>query len=154
MLYPRFKKRNLFLEKDKYLILTHAYMESRKMVPTTRPAGQQRRHRHKEQTLLDSVEGGKDGMIWENSTEAYTLSYVKQRASGSLMYDAGTQSQCSVTTWRDGVGKEFGAGCRMERTNVCMRSIHTDEWQKPSKYGKVISLQLKINLKISFYITI
>ena len=38
-------------------------MESRKMVPTTLPAGQQRRHRQKEQTLLDSVGGGKFGMI-------------------------------------------------------------------------------------------
>ena len=28
------------------------------------------------------------------------------------MYDAGTQSQRSETTWRGGVGKEVGGGCR------------------------------------------
>ena len=38
--------------------------------------------------LLDSV-GGEGGMIWENSIETYTLPYVKQIASGSLLYDAG-----------------------------------------------------------------
>ena len=31
-----------------------------------------------ENSLLDSVEEGKGGMIWENSTEACILSYVKQ----------------------------------------------------------------------------
>ena len=38
--------------------------------------------------LLDSV-GEDGGMIWENSIETYTLSYVKQIASGSLMHAAG-----------------------------------------------------------------
>ena len=32
-------------------------------------------------SLLDSVGEGKGGMIWENSIEAYILSYVKQIAS-------------------------------------------------------------------------
>ena len=38
----------------------------------------------------------------------------------------------------------------MERTSVCIWSVHTDEWQKPPQYGKVISLQLKINSKNLF----
>ena len=38
-------------EKDKCCLLRHIYMESRKMVPTILRAGQQRRDRHKEQTL-------------------------------------------------------------------------------------------------------
>ena len=38
--------------------------------------------------LLDSVEG-EGGMIWENSIETYTLPYVKQMTSASLMHEAG-----------------------------------------------------------------
>ena len=37
-------------EKNKYCILTHIYMESRKMVPMNLFAGQQWRHKHREQT--------------------------------------------------------------------------------------------------------
>ena len=39
--------------------------------------------------LLDSVGGGEGGMIWGNSTETYTLPYVKQMTSASLMHEAG-----------------------------------------------------------------
>ena len=42
----------------------------------------------------------------------------------------GKQSQCSVTTWRDGVGREVGGGYRMEGTNICLWLIHTDVWKK------------------------
>ena len=37
---------------------------------------QQKRHRYKEQTL-DSGGEGEGGMIWEDSIETCTLSYVK-----------------------------------------------------------------------------
>ena len=36
--------------------------------------------------LLDSGGEGEGGMIWENSIETYTLPYVKQIASGKLLY--------------------------------------------------------------------
>ena len=39
--------------------------------------------------LLDSVGEGEGRMICENNPETYSLSYVKQIASGSLMCDAG-----------------------------------------------------------------
>ena len=39
--------------------------------------------------LLDSVVEDKDGMIWENSTETCTLSYVKQMTSASSVHEAG-----------------------------------------------------------------
>ena len=69
-------------------------------------------------------------MAGENSIGTYTLPYVKQPASVSVMCDRGTQSQCSVTTRRDGVGREVGGGCRMEGTHVylCVPTvpIHTD----------------------------
>ena len=39
--------------------------------------------------LLDSVREGKDGMIWENSTETCTSAYVKQMTSASSVHEAG-----------------------------------------------------------------
>ena len=39
--------------------------------------------------LLDFMEEGEGGMIWENSTETYTLPHVKQTTSVSSMYEAG-----------------------------------------------------------------
>ena len=54
----------------------------------------------------------------------------------------GTQSQCSGTIWRDGVGRR-GLGFRMEGTHVCPWPFHVDVWQKPSQYCKAIIRQLK-----------
>ena len=54
----------------------------------------------------------------------------------------GTQSQCSGTTQRDGVGREVGGGFRMGG-HIYMWLIHVEVWQKPPQYCKVISLQLK-----------
>ena len=45
-------------EKDKYHIVTHIYMESRKMVLMNLFAGQQWRNRHREQTYGHSGRGG------------------------------------------------------------------------------------------------
>ena len=39
--------------------------------------------------LLDYVGEGKGGMIWENSIETYTVPYVKQMTSASLMHEPG-----------------------------------------------------------------
>ena len=47
----------------------------------------------------------------------------------------GAQSQCSVTTWRDGVGKEVGGRFRREGTHVCLWLIHSDVKQKPPQYS-------------------
>ena len=38
---------------------------------------------------LDTAEEGEGGMIWESSTETYTLPYVKQIASGDFLYVTG-----------------------------------------------------------------
>ena len=48
-------------ENDKYHIVTHIYMESRKMVLMNLFAGQQWRNRHREQTYGHRVEGGRRG---------------------------------------------------------------------------------------------
>ena len=50
-------------------------------------------------------------MILENSTETYTLPYVKQIASGSLMYDAGNPKPvlCDNLEGQGGEGGVRGA---------------------------------------------
>ena len=55
----------------------------------------------------------------------------------------GTQSRCSVTTWRDGVGREVGGGLISEGTHVCLWPIHVDVWQKPSQYCNYLPIKIK-----------
>ena len=55
-------------QKEKNITYLCIYTESRKMVLRIVYTGQQRRHRHKKQTL-DSGEEEEGGMIWENSIE-------------------------------------------------------------------------------------
>ena len=60
-------------------------------------------------SLLDSVEEGKGGMIWENSTEACVLSYVKQIASPGSMHE----TVCSwLVPWDDPEGWDGDGGGR------------------------------------------
>ena len=42
---------------------------------------------------------GEVGTNWESSMEILTLPYVKQTASGNLLYEAGSSTPWSVTTW-------------------------------------------------------
>ena len=42
------------------------------------------------------------------------------------MYDTGTQSQCSVKTWRDGVRREMGGEFKGVRTHIYLWLIHVD----------------------------
>ena len=55
----------------------------------------------------------------------------------------GTQSRCSVTIWRDGVGREVGGGVQNGGDHVYLWPIHTNVWQKPSQYYNY--LPIKIN---------
>ena len=60
-------------------------------------------------SLLDSVEEGEGGMIWENSIETCILSYVKQIASPGLMHETG----CSgLVHWDDPEGWDGEGGGR------------------------------------------
>ena len=45
------------------------------------------------------------------------------------------------------MGREVGGRFKRERTYVCLWMIHVDVRQKPSQYGNVIILQLKIKCK-------
>ena len=57
--------------------------------------------------LLDSVGEGEGGMIWENSTETWILSYVKYIASPVSMHETG----CSgLVHWDDPEGWDGEGG--------------------------------------------
>ena len=55
-----------------------------------------------------SLKSGKGGMIWGNSIETCILPYVKP-VQVRLMKQ-GTQSQCTGTTQRNGMGRAVGGG--------------------------------------------
>ena len=66
--------------------------------------------------LLDSVDEGEGGMIWENSIETCVLSYVKQITSPSLMHETG---HSGLVHWDDPEGWDGeggGRGFRMGNT--------------------------------------
>ena len=63
-------------EKYQYSILTHTYMEFRKMVMITLYVRQQKRHRCIEQSFGFSGRG-RGWMIWENGIETCIISYKK-----------------------------------------------------------------------------
>ena len=46
------------------------------------------------------------------------------------------------------MGWEVGGRLKREGTYVNLWLIHVDVWQKPTQYGKVIILQLKLKNKI------
>ena len=79
--------------------------------------------------LLDSVEEGEGGMIWENSIETCILSYVKQISSPGSMPETG----CSgLVHWDDPVGWDEEGGRRGFQDGEYM---YTHGWLM-SIYGK------------------
>ena len=96
-----------------------------------------------ENRLLDSVGEGRAGMIWENNIETCILPYVKQMTSQVWSMKQGTQSQCTGTAQRDGMGREteggFGMGGHMYTCDWFMSMYG----KKPPQYCKVINFQLK-----------
>ena len=76
-------------------------MESRKIVLMNLFPGQQWRCRHREQTYghrLGRAEEGEGEMNRESSMEADTLTYLKEIASGNLLYASGNTNLGPVTT--------------------------------------------------------
>ena len=80
-------------------------------------------------------------MIWENGTETYILSHMKQIASSGSMHE-GAQGWCTGMTQRDGMGMEMGGGFRMGNTCTPMEDS-SQCMAKTIQYCKVISPQLK-----------
>ena len=54
-----------------------------------------------------------------------------------------TQTQCSVTTERGGMGWEVGRRFRKEGTHASLRLIRVDVWQKPTQYCNYPSIKSK-----------
>ena len=76
-------------------------MKSRKMVPMNLFAAQQWRYRHPREQTNGHGAGGKEGEGGTNgksSRKTYIPPYVKQTASGNLLYDSGNSNQGSVAT--------------------------------------------------------
>ena len=95
-------------------------------------------------SLLDSVQESKGGMIWENGTETCKISYVKRIASPGLMHDTGCSGLVhwdDPEGWYGEGGGEEGGGFRMG--NTCTPVADPCQCMaKPIQYCKVISLQL------------
>ena len=67
-------------------------------------------------SLLDSVEDGEGGMIWENGIETCIISCKKQIASLGSMQIQDAWGWCTGMTQRDDTGREVGGGFRMVNT--------------------------------------
>ena len=80
--------------------------------------------------FFDSVGEGEGGMIWENSTETCILPYVKKMTSPARCMKQGSQSWCTGTTQRDGMGDGGGRGCSGQGAHM-----YTCNWFM-SMYGK------------------
>ena len=91
-------------------------------------------------------------MNWDSGIETYTLPYVKQIASGNLLYDTGgskpTPSHPSLTTKRGGMGWEVGRSFKREGTYIYLWLIHIDVSQKLTRYCRTLIFQLKTNIFI------
>ena len=88
---------------------------------------------------LRQVAGG-EGLTSEMQfQETCILPYVKQSAGPGSMHETG---RSGPVHWDDLVGWD-GEGRSGWRTHVHPWLIHGNVWQKPLKYHKIISLQLK-----------
>ena len=67
-------------------------------------------------TVFWTLGEGEGGMIWENGTETYIMSYMKRIASPGLMHDTGCSGLVPGMTQRDGMGREVGGMFRMGNT--------------------------------------
>ena len=99
-------------DKEQYSILTHIYMEFRKMVMITLYAKQKKRHRCTEDfwTLWEEARVG----CFERT--ACILSIVNQITSPGWMLETSAQAWCTGKTQRNRVEREVGGGIGMRNT--------------------------------------
>lgn len=70
-----------------------------------------------ENKFMDSGGGVKESVEgMERVTWKLILPYVKHIAKGNLLCDSGNRNQGSVTSWRDGMGRELGVRFKREGT--------------------------------------
>ena len=92
----------------------------------------------KENRLMDTYVGRKKRVgRMERVPWKHTLTYVKQIASGNLLYDSGNSNWGSVTTQRGGMWQEVEGRLLRKGTSIWMYGR--------SQLNIVIILQLKIN---------
>ena len=104
-------------------------------------ARQQKRHRYKEQTF--GLCGRRQGFLFDKMTLKHVYYHMWNRWPVQVRcMKLGTQSWCTGTAQRDGMGREVGGGSGWG-TQVHPWLIHVNVWQNPLQYCKVISLQLK-----------
>ena len=128
-------------------------MEFRKTVTTTLYVRQQKRHI--KNRLLDSVGQGKGGMIWEINITICVYCHMWNRSPVQVpCMKLGTQSWCTGTAQRDGMGREVGRGFQMGGTHVHPWLIQVNVWKIPPQYCKVISLQLNKFFKMALRLII
>ena len=100
-------------------------MESRKMVLKNLFTGQQWRKRHREQTYGHEERGEEDEMHAKGNMETY-IPYVKQIANGNLLYGSGNSKRGSVSTEKDGMGREMGGRFKGKGIYVYLWLIHVE----------------------------
>ena len=85
--------------------------------------------------LLDSVEEGEGGMIWENSVETCVLPYVKWIASPGSMHETG----CSgLVHWNDPEGWDGEEGGREAFRMGNTRTPMADSYQCMAKTATIL----------------
>ena len=62
----------------------------------------------------------------ERVTWKLTLPYVKYIANRNLLYGSGNSNPGSVSTWRDGMGREMGGRFKREGIYVYIWLIHVE----------------------------
>ena len=115
-------------EKNKYRVLMHIYGIQKNGIDELF-AGQEQRHRDREQTC-----GWAKEMVGRIERIALThtqLLYVKQIANRKLLCNTGNSTRCSVTTQRSGMGWRMGRSFQREGAHVYLGLIHIVVWQKP-----------------------
>ena len=107
-------------------------------------AGKEWRCRCREQTV-NTVGEEEGGMNWESGTDICALSWVKQPASGQLLYNTGSPAWLRDSLEWDGRGEGGSQGREYTHTHTHTQLglIRTVVWQKPTQHCKAIILQLK-----------
>ena len=92
--------------------------------------------------LMDTAGDGEGGMNWENSTELYTLSYVKWQLVGSCCI---TQGALPGALWLPR-GMGWWGGGRFKREGIYVYDWFTLLYgrKKPTQQCKALILQLKL----------
>ena len=77
----------------------------------------------------------------ERVTWKLTLLFVKLIANGNLLYGSGNSKRGSVSTQRDGMGKEVEGRFKREGICVYLWLIHVEVSQKTAKFCKASIFQ-------------